>query len=193
LSLTGTIAQQRLVEILITVLEELPQRAGGDGEHDVVDRAAERSLDLLDLREIEGDRCEPPRGADLHVQRGLARGDDLMAYVGADVEASILDPVRTLQAVHARLGQPAAEARQGPEALFEQSGQGRERRCSAVPGLGVEDQGAADVHHGAFCGLFQLEKCRVERGQALSDRSHEQTLCAGGGSRERGRPLNSRQ
>jgi len=116
-----------------------------------------------------------------------------MAYVGADVEASILDPVRTLQAVHARLGQPAAEARQGPEALFKQSGQGRERRCSAVPGLGVEDQGAADVHHGAFCGLFQLEKCRVERGQALSDRSHEQTLCAGGGSRERGRPLNSRQ
>ena len=54
--------------------QPLLQRAGDDGEHDVVDRAAERVLDLLEDRELLAHGDEPAVRADLDVERRRRRG-----------------------------------------------------------------------------------------------------------------------
>jgi hypothetical protein len=59
---------------VVAVREEVgAQRAGDDREHDVVDRAAERVLDRLEIREVAVDPGEPAVRPDAHVQRRRRR------------------------------------------------------------------------------------------------------------------------
>ena len=52
---------------------QLAQRARHDGEHDVVDRAAERVLDQLEVGQLVAHEHEPPVRPDRHVERRLRR------------------------------------------------------------------------------------------------------------------------
>ncbi len=55
------------------------QPAGGRGQDDVVDRSAERVLDLLQLLQLDGEHREPASRADRPVEAGLRRRDQLVA------------------------------------------------------------------------------------------------------------------
>ena len=68
-------------------LQPVAQRAADDGEHDVVDRAAERVLDQLEVVELGAHDREAAVRADLDVQRRVGRGvqagpDDLAEALG---------------------------------------------------------------------------------------------------------------
>jgi hypothetical protein len=67
------------------MLQEAPERACCDREDDVVDGPAKSLLDLLDLRQIERYRREPPGSPDRNVERRGRCRQDLVApqYVAA--------------------------------------------------------------------------------------------------------------
>ena len=61
------------------MLQQATQPASRRGEDDVVDRAAERALDLLQLVELDGEHREGALRADRVVQAGVGRRDQLVA------------------------------------------------------------------------------------------------------------------
>ena len=61
-------------------LKQRPQPARGDGQHDVVDRAAERVLDLLQVRQRDAHDLETAPGADRPVEARVRRRAQLLVH-----------------------------------------------------------------------------------------------------------------
>ena len=72
-------AQAGRGRLLAAVLQQATQPAGRRGEDDVVHRAAERALDLLQLTELDGEHREGALRADRVVQAGVGRRNQLVA------------------------------------------------------------------------------------------------------------------
>ena len=72
---TGTIATSDVVRQLAVVVEVAAQRTGAHREHDVVDRAAEGVLDLLDVVEVEAGERDAAVSGDRPVERRARCGE----------------------------------------------------------------------------------------------------------------------
>ena len=130
-------AQARLGRLLVARLEHRAEPAGRRGERDVVDRAAERALDGLEVLEPGVGHGEAALLADRAVERRVRRGADLVAEQQLGERAAAVRDLRQLGGMQDGVDAGADAVQQrGRQVRQTRAVVGRRRACRPPAGAG---------------------------------------------------------
>jgi len=139
------------LQALTALLQEAPQRAADDGEHDVVHLASGARADLLDLVQVDPRPVEAPVGADFYVERRAADGLDPAARRVPETLDRLRRRVETLPraagAGLARAHEPEGKRQRAPDLAREELHAAGRRPRDPAPGRTRDVVGIGAHHH----------------------------------------------